>query len=51
LHQKIFDLSQRQRAGDRSLDGLLGRLLDEMDERARRADEETYETTNEGGAI
>ncbi len=38
LHDKIYKLAQRRRAGDHSMDNLLGRLLDEMD---RRGDEET----------
>ena len=41
LHEKIFKLSEWQRAGDRSCDQLLGRLLDMLDERAAREDEET----------
>jgi hypothetical protein len=44
LHQNIFDLSERRRAGDRSCDGLLGRLLDEMD---RRGDAEEIAKNNQ----
>jgi len=38
LHLKIYTLAQRRRAGDRSCDNLLGRLLDEADRRAKRYD-------------
>jgi len=38
LHAAIFRLSERRRAGDRSGDELLGKLIDEID---RRGDGET----------
>jgi hypothetical protein len=40
LHEAIYRLAQRQRAGDHSCDVLLGKLLDVVDERARGYDEE-----------
>lgn len=39
LHEQIFRLSQRHRAGDHSCDELLGRLLDEYDRRAADDDD------------
>jgi len=40
LHDKIYKLAQRRRAGDHSTDNLLGRLLDEMDRRGDEAGED-----------
>jgi hypothetical protein len=40
LHELVFRLSERRRVGDRSCDELLDALLNDVDKRAAREDEE-----------
>lgn len=47
LHEAIYRLSCRQRAGDRSCDELLGKLLDEADSRALGEDGDEYDEADQ----